>query len=56
MAIMALKYMLMSKVMLNLPDEVTNLVSGKLALKYVNDSNIYVSHSDFSLQTRWTRA
>ena len=34
MAIMALKYMLMSKVMLNLPDEVTNLVSGKLALKY----------------------
>ena len=33
MAIMALKYMLMSKVMLNLPDEVTNLVSGKLALK-----------------------
>ena len=56
MAIMALKYMLMSKVMLNLPDEVTNLVSGKLALKYVNDSNIYVSHSDliFFLQTRWT--
>merc|ERR1712062_330237 len=34
MAIMALKYMLMSKVMLNLPDEVTNLVSGKLALKH----------------------
>ena len=33
MAIKALKYMLMSKVMLNLPDEVTNLVSGKLALK-----------------------
>jgi len=34
MAIKALKYMLMSKVMLNLPDEVTNLVSGKLALKH----------------------
>merc|ERR1711963_473752 len=34
MAIMALKYMLLSKVMLNLPDEVTNLVSGKLALKH----------------------
>merc|ERR1719460_3162736 len=34
MAIMALKYMLMSKVMLNLPDEVTNLVSGKLALRH----------------------
>merc|ERR1719436_2070334 len=34
MAIMALKYMLMSKVMLDLPDEVTNLVSGKLALKH----------------------
>merc|ERR1712012_53508 len=33
-AILALKYMLMSKVMLNLPDEVTNLVSGKLALKH----------------------
>ena len=32
-AILALKYMLMSKIMLNLPDEVTNLVSGKLALK-----------------------
>ena len=38
MAIMALKYMLMSKVMLNLPDEVTNLVSGKLALKYLSIS------------------
>merc|ERR1711992_417823 len=34
MAIKALKYMLMSKVMLSLPDEVTNLVSGKLALKH----------------------
>ena len=39
MAIMALKYMLMSKVMLNLPDEVTNLVSGKLALKYLSRFN-----------------
>jgi len=34
MAIKALKYMLLSKVMLNLPDEVTNLVSGKLALRH----------------------
>merc|ERR1712062_44548 len=34
MAIKALKYMLMSKVMLNLPDEVANLVSGKLALRH----------------------
>merc|ERR1712141_967428 len=34
LALTALKYMLMSKVMLNLPDEVTNLVSGKLALKH----------------------
>merc|ERR1712241_1289981 len=34
MATLALKYMLLSKVMLNLPDEVTNLVSGKLALRH----------------------
>jgi len=34
MATMALKYMLLSKIMLNLPDEVTNLVSGKLALRH----------------------
>merc|ERR1719418_538823 len=34
LALTALKYMLMSKVMLNLPDEVTNLVSGKLALRH----------------------
>merc|ERR1719312_2017357 len=34
MATMALKYMLLSKVMLNLPEEVTNLVSGKLALRH----------------------
>merc|ERR1712168_161270 len=34
MAIKALKYMLLSKIMLQLPDEVTNLVSGKLALRH----------------------
>merc|ERR1719283_811309 len=34
MATKALKYMLMSKIMLQLPDEVTNLVSGKLALRH----------------------
>ena len=58
MAIMALKYMLMSKVMLNLPDEVTNLVSGKLALKYVLMIifNFQVDHCCFSLQTRRARA
>jgi len=34
MATKALKYMLLSKIMLQLPDEVTNLVSGKLALRH----------------------
>lgn len=34
MATKALKYMLLSKIMLNLPDDVTNLVSGKLALRH----------------------
>merc|ERR1719402_1338975 len=34
MAILAFKYMLLSKVMLNLPDDVSNIVSGKLALRY----------------------
>lgn len=34
LALRALKYMLLSKIMLSLPDDVTNLVSGKLALRY----------------------
>merc|ERR1711997_614002 len=34
MALTALKYMLMSKIMLRTPEEVTNLVSGKLALRH----------------------
>jgi len=33
-ALKALKYMLLSKIMLNLPDEVTTLSSGKLSLRY----------------------
>ena len=40
MAVKALKYMLLSKVMLNLPDEVTNLVSGKLALRCCNECSV----------------
>jgi len=34
LATKALKYMLLSKIMLQLPDEVTSLVSGKLALRH----------------------
>ena len=55
MATMALKYMLLSKVMLNLPDEVTNLVSGKLALRY----KYFSCHDIVSsciIQAFWTRA
>ena len=33
MAVKALKYKLLSKGMLNLPDEVINLVSGQLAIR-----------------------
>ena len=54
MATMALKYMLLSKVMLNLPDEVTNLVSGKLALRY----KYFSCHDIVSsciIQAFWTR-
>ena len=40
MVVKALKYMLLSKVMLNLPDEVTNLVSGKLALRCCNECSV----------------
>ena len=40
MAVKALKYMLLSKVMLNLPNEVTNLVSGKLALRCCNECSV----------------
>ena len=34
------KYLLLSKMMLNLPDEVTNLVSGKLAIRCCNECSV----------------
>jgi len=36
-AISALKYMLLSKIMLNSPDDVKSIVSGKLALRYAGE-------------------
>ena len=40
MAVKALKYKLLSKGLLNLPDEVTNLVSGKLAIRCCNECSV----------------
>jgi len=37
LAIVALKYMLLSKIMLNLPDDVTSICLGKLAMKYAGN-------------------
>jgi len=36
-AISALKYMLLSKIMLNCPDDVQSIISGKLALRYAGE-------------------
>lgn len=52
MAAKALKYMLLSKVMLNLHDEVTGLAAGKLALRCCNVS---LDRGSLRSQARRTR-
>merc|ERR1711963_219739 len=46
-ALTALKYMLMSKIMLRTPEEVQNIVSGKLAMKLVAQASKNRSLADF---------